>query len=372
MTSKWLCRAVSACCLALLDSPAALAQTATSEEICTACLVTSLSAHGTHATGMFNDNAETFLWVTGGPAQRLGRSTADTLGVTGGQPAISYDGSKIASTILSNDGTLATSGTWQNGVWTQIVPPLPSDAGAGDSQDSSVWNLSGDGRTVVGLYWRYGQPTGGTANGFVWTAQTNMVGLPTAGGDGRVNGVNANGTVLTGWESDAQTGAWQAAVWVRGVKSIIRSAGNFSMGQATNPKGTVVVGQDWDAKRRVSAATVWTWTGSAWSERVLGVLPGSKGPFVSSLANAVSPDGRLVVGASATQPGPFGSTGFVWTPKGHMQTANAYFAQFGYTSPSGYVISNVLAMSPDGKDFGIVEVQNSPPFAQRSAVIHLN
>ena len=358
-----------AAAVCLLLPVAAAAQTATAEQVCMNCYVTSLSADGRRATGMMADNYETYLWKAGKGAVRLGRSTADTLGVTGGQPAISADGKKIASTILSDDGLLATSGTWKGGAWTQITPPLPPDAGAGDSQDSSVWNMSADGKTVVGLYWRYGH-SGGTAHGFTWTAKTDMVGLPTAGGDSRVNGVNANGSVLTGWESDPNVGTWQAMVWVNGAKTLIGSAGNWSMGQAVNPAGTIIVGQDYDTKAALSSAAIWRWTGSEWRARTLGVLKGTDPIFGSSLANAVSQDGMIVGGGNVKQWGPGGSVGFIWTPTGKLQSANDYFAQFGYSNP-GFTITNVMTMTPDGKHFGIIEEMSGPPFLQRSAVLSL-
>jgi hypothetical protein len=365
---KWAQAPALGAALAACFSQTALAHTAVVETVCDNCYITSLSADGTAATGQMMDNFETFVWRQGGKAKRLGRSTFDVLGVMGGQPAISADGRVIASTMLSNDKTLATSGLWRGGEWTQIVPPLPADAGSGDSQDSSVWSLSGDGKTVVGLYWRFGH-SGGTAHGSVWKAATGMIGLPTEGGSSRVNGVNRDGTVLTGWE-EGSWGNWRAAIWVDGQKTIVGTPEQWSIGQAVNAAGNIVVGQDYDPVSGNVSATRWTWDGATWQAKTLGLLRGtSQGG--DSYANGVSDNGKIVVGIARKEWGP-GGLGFVWTEKhGRPRAAADFFARFGYTN-ANYDIINVMAITPNGKSFAVAEQRKSPPWNTRSLILTLS
>jgi hypothetical protein len=101
------------------------------------------------------------------------------------------------------------------------------------------------------------------------------------------------------------------------------------------------------------------------------LLPGSDPFFGQSLANAVSTNGKIVAGLNTLFFGPGGSLGFVWTPRDKLQTANDYFAKFGYHSEPGFVVTNVFAMTPDGKHFAVTEGTDSPPFKQHSLVISI-
>jgi uncharacterized membrane protein len=355
--------AVAASCL---SPAAATAQTATASLVCESCWISGISADGKHATGQYMDNYETFSWKQGGKAKRLGRSTLDVLGVSGGWPSISADGKTIASSILSNDGTLMTSGIWTKGTWTQITPPLPEDAGAGDSQDSSVWAISGDGKVVSGLYWRYGH-SGGSAHPFYWTAGTNMVGLSTEGGSGRINGSSKDGKVLAGWQ-ESPWGGWVASVWVDGVGSMIGNPDGFGQAQAVSPNGKFIVGQDANADW-VNEAAIWGWNGSSWGRTGLGVFKGTTDGEAS--ATGVSANGKVVVGWGKKQWGPGGNIGFVWTQKlGKLKPAKDFFAKYGYND-ADYDIGWVMSVSPDGKSFAVVEQMNKSPWTMRSQVITL-
>ena len=51
----------------------------------------------------------------------------------------------------------ATQGLWTLGSgWQELMPPLPPDGGTMTAAIGSAWEISGDGTTVVGLYWRAG------------------------------------------------------------------------------------------------------------------------------------------------------------------------------------------------------------------------
>jgi hypothetical protein len=346
---------------------AAAAQTATATLVCESCWISGISADGKHATGQYMDNYETFSWKHGGKARRLGRSTVDVLGVSGGWPSISADGRTIGSSILSDDGTLMTSGIHVNGAWSQIGP-LPDDAGSGDSQDSAVWAISGDGATVSGLYWRYGH-TGGSAHPYYWRAGEGMVGLQTISGSGRINGSSKDGKVLTGWQ-ESPFGGWVASVWVDGVGSMIGNPEGWGMGQSVSPNGKFIAGQDSNPDTFQSEAALWSWNGTSWDRTGLGVLKGTVDG--EAFSNGVSANGKVVVGWGKKYWGPGGNIGFVWTKNsGKLQTAKAFFAKYGYSN-ADFDIGWVMGVSPDAKSFAVVEMMNKAPWTMRSQIITLS
>src|SRR6185369_2670537 len=103
-------------------------------------------------------NYATFLWTKEKGARPLSRGTANHLqGQTAGIPRISHDGRTIAATIMDDTNTYGTQGRWTRGGGWQQLGPMPADGGIMDSFDSGVFGMSGDGKTVTGLYWRPGQ-----------------------------------------------------------------------------------------------------------------------------------------------------------------------------------------------------------------------
>jgi uncharacterized membrane protein len=310
-------------------------------------MVVEVSADATAAVGMDDYTQGVYRWTLAGGKQYLGRNPYK-LGYGGGVPSISSDGNTIAATVLDTTGTYATEGRWTlaHG-WQQLTPPLPPDGGNMDGSDSGVFGMSRDGRVVTGLYWRPGY-SGGSAHGSVWTAATNMVGLPTDGGSSRVDDADRHGHVLVGWEESASTGSRMATVWVDGVKTFL-DGNDGNPGEATkvNPDGTVIVGQSWDNDTMKTVAAMWRWDGATWNRTLLGVLPGGSSA-AAAYALGLSDDGSVVVGMDRNKSFQFASRGFVWTAATGMVDAERWMASEG-TPLHRFSVSQVTSISADGQ-----------------------
>jgi hypothetical protein len=139
---------------------------------------------GNLATGGFG----AYRWTQATGVVPLGRQS---WGGGAGQTVMSADGTKIAATIGSLDSTYNTQGLWTLGSgWQELMPPMPPDGGQIDMSLGSIWGISGDGTTPVGLYWRSGQ--GNRAHASKWTQATGVVDL-----GGTVTGQAAARTVST-------------------------------------------------------------------------------------------------------------------------------------------------------------------------------
>ncbi len=357
----------AAICMAL--PVAAHAQAIQLEEV-GAGFATGLSADGTAVVGTTNDNGQVFRWTAATGMVGLGRNTVPRIHTRSGEPAISYDGNVIAATILDRTRAYGTQGRWTTKLgWRQLAPPLPDDGGILDSEDSSVFGMSGDGKVVTGLYWRPFQP-GGSAHGSVWRASTNMVGLPTAGGSSRVDAANRDGTVLVGWEEDPNTGSRQAAVWVNGAKTILEPGLYGSEAAGVNADGSIVVGQGYDPVLDRSTAILWRWSGSAWVRQSLGVLKGT-GLTGYSFATSVSDDGSIVTGFNRPKFFIFETTGFIWTPDSGMVSADDFLHARGKDLKGKFTIRFVPSVNGAGTVMAAVGQNPNPPFGQRSLLIKL-
>jgi uncharacterized membrane protein len=222
--------------IAVLASPASAAVTF---EIIGEGYATDVSDDGTVVVGNLQASYEPFRWTAATGVVPLGRSSVEVLRVGGGIPAVSADGTRVSSTILGADSTYATQGLWILGQgWLETMPPTPPDGGLMDLQYGSAWGLSGDGTTLVGLYWRPGQP-GGSAHASAWTAATGVVDLGSSGGDSRANRANHDGAVVTGWSANPVSGDWRPAVWVAGELTILpcwRTCGPHPTRRAAPPR----------------------------------------------------------------------------------------------------------------------------------------
>jgi hypothetical protein len=132
----------------------------------------SVSSNGSVVVG--NDGSYTsFRWTQATGLVSLGRPQT---GGGGGVPGVSADGTRVGYGIGSLDGTYRTQGRWTLGSgWQELMPPAPPDGGTVDGSFGSAYDISGDGNTVVGLYWRPGQ--GNRAHASKWTQATGVVDL---------------------------------------------------------------------------------------------------------------------------------------------------------------------------------------------------
>jgi hypothetical protein len=328
-----------------------------------------ISADGTVVVGNTPGDYETFRWTAATGMVPLGRATVPVLGVGAGIPDVSADGTRVSATILGADSTYATQGLWTLGEgWQETMPPPPPDGGLLDASYGSSWGLSGDGGTVVGLYWRPGQP-GGSAHASAWTSATGVVDLGGTGQDSRANDCDADGDVVVGWAS-APTGAWQPTVWVDGVLTTLEPTEGFCEAEIVTPEGTTVFGTTYEVATDKFFGAAWDWDGSTWNKRTLGALPGtapSQG-YVAPLG--CTPDGGLVVGYNRFFWG--SSTGFVWTEADGMVDVVGFAASLGIPFPANFDPQSLTAVSDDGSVLLGYGQDLFPPFQSRTFLIRLD
>ena len=185
--------AVLATSLALLAGPAGAA--VTFDYIFDGGYPLSVSSDGSVIAGnLSNGGFGPFRWTQAtGPAY-LGQVTH--VG-GGGTPGISADGTRIATSIaMLADSMQTTQGLWTLGSgWQELMPPSPPDGAPTDGTHGNIWDLSGDGTTAVGLYWRQGF---GRAHASKWTQAAGVVDLGGTVTDqaSRANGVNFDGSEI--------------------------------------------------------------------------------------------------------------------------------------------------------------------------------
>jgi hypothetical protein len=338
--------------LALLAAAplAANAETFEGRDICR-CYVSGLSDDGMAATGQLNGSYQTFHWTWQAGMKPLGRGTMLKLQRPGDAPAISGDGTVVASTILDSTKTYGTQGRWTAATgWQQLMPPRPADGAIVDSFDGNVFGMSRDGKVVTGLYWR-NTGAGGLAHGSRWIEGGQVEDMGSSGGSSRIDGANSDGSVLVGWDEHPQQGIRRAAVWVNGVRTVLEDSDWPSEAAAVNAAGTIIVGEYANSSDYLTHAAMWTWNGSAWVRKDLGVLEGTKDGGMA-VAVGLSEDGKTVVGTARRFFSP-SNKGFVWTEETGMVEATKYFKDRGYTFGKKFIIQSIPAISKDGQVMAI-------------------
>ena len=201
---------------------------------------------------------------------------------------ISADGSVIVGS-LRNEAGKTEAFRWENGMF----EPLGSLGDGGGS--SEAFGVSADGTTIAGkARW-----PDGVAQAFRWTAEEGMVGLgdvPSGSGRSVAFGISDDGSTVVGvqYPEGARSEAfrWSAEegmVGLGGLASDQVSSSAFDVSR----DGSVVVGVS--RSDRGSEAFRWTLEDGMVGLGGLAVLP--NGWFIST-AEAVSGDGRIVVGNS--------------------------------------------------------------------------
>ncbi len=331
--------------LGLTAGPATAASTLTFVD---GIYLTGLSADGTVATGNSMDGFYTACrWTAAGGVVNLGRSSGELLGRGGGIPGISADGERISSTIASDDTTVATQGRWTRGSgWEQTMPPLLPNGAIIDESIGTAYNISGDGETIVGLYWA----EGARAYASSWTQAGGMVNLGSQAvtHDSRANGVNYDGTVVVGWSANPDSSLWMPTVWENGDLTVLTYTAGWCQAKAVNPDGNKIVGTTYDPATNILSAGMWMKADSLWTEFDLGFLPGTfqrgSGEVV---ACDLSADGAIVVGTNRFDG--WNSAGFVWTAEKGIMLAKDYLGDFGITLSDSFLIREMTAVSEDGK-----------------------
>ena len=335
-------------------------------------LVSDLSQDGSVAAGnQVNDGSyETFRWDAETSAVRLGRGSVATIGVGGGSPDVSYDGSFISASILSSDNNL-TLGIWSavDG-WHEAMPPIPSGGGSVDQAYGSAWGLSGDGITLTGYYY-FGTPF--RAVPCTWSIGGGIVQLQhTMGQNSRVNAANYDGTVVAGW--DDRGGPWYPVVWRDGVRSDLTGPDSMGRAEAINADGSIIVGTAYDPAIITRVPTIWRWNGASYDIQRLNYLPGTVIGSGQAYFTSVSDDGQIAVGSNIYTMNPGGNrAGIIWTPETGVMKDSDYLASLGLLDqlPPTFVLRELSAVSPDGSTIAGIGLY-SDRFEYQSFLIHLN
>lgn len=335
--------------LALAGGVCAAGPQATIEYLPVGYAGTDISADGTVVAGNITGDGsyETFRWTAATGPLRLGRGSVAAIGIGGGSPDISDDGTRISASILSTDGFL-TQGIWSlaTGQWTETMPPLPPGAQSQDQSYGSAWGLSGDGTTVTGYYINML----GKAQPSKWSQATGMVALPEISGrSSRVDAASYDGAVVVGWE-EGPTGARQPTAWRGGVKITLDVTDIGGQAWGVTADGSVVVGSTKDPSIATRAAAIWRWNGSSYDMQLVGVLPGTAFTLGQGILEAVSDDGAIAVGSNIVTNNPGGPRdGTVWTQATGLMRDTDFLASLGLSLPPELDSLEFDAVTPDGR-----------------------
>ena len=316
--------------------------------------------------------AQSLTFVGSGGAALDWSSDLDDV-LIGGSPSYVYTASSATTTPLDPGGSGAvalsdafsvlgttpdpsgstTSGIWAPGSWTS----LGGVAGSGCPDLSKPGDLDDAGAVAVGLGWN-----GCSAFAYRWSSGTGMTALPQLGPNGaRANVVSGDGAVIGGWDEDAN-GARRASVWYPGGEVLVNVT-------ASNPSG---FGEVW------GLSTDGTWAVGSGAPRAgaflysplagnrdLG-LPGPLGPLDACRANAVSDDGKVVVGFQGS---PLGThpRAWIWTASDGISWLEDYLARVGLLLPGVVVLTDAARISADGTT--ILCTLDTGPSSPQSAVL---
>jgi probable HAF family extracellular repeat protein len=336
---------VLAMALAAAAGPAAAG---TSFEFHDGYFILGMTQDGTVMAGpSMNGSYEAIRWTAETGAVALGMSSGALIGQGGGYTRMSDDGNRICSSTVNADTTLATPGLWTKGVgWQALIPPTPIGGAPGgiDGHLGSPYDVSGDGTTVVGLFWK----STGRGRAFKWTEATGAVDLGGQGADtsARANVTNQDGSVIGGWSADPVTYMWEPTIWEDGVLTVLNDTEVGCDVQCMTPDGNVLGGKLYNPANKIREPTIWFRDGSGWTAQRLGVLPDSAPYDTQALCNGFNAAGTILVGEYLYDISY--RTGFVWTLNEGLMTADEFFAGRGVTIPAGFIIGGLEYITPDG------------------------
>ena len=257
----------------------------------------------------------------------------------GGPMGISGDGTTVVGCHVDVNGN-QNAAKWLGGTsWLD----LGSEAGAVpcDTLLSQPYGINQNGSLAVGLLWR---AMVCHANGGTWDLVNGgpATVLPTLfdGPSTRANAVNADGSVIVGWQ-DQPTGLRTAVKWVISVPELILTSDGAFNGEAlaVSADGGTIVGFGYNFGQEA-----WIWRANT------GVTPigmsthgGKKGEF---FATDVSDDGKVVVGF--IRKGLFKEKAFIWRYGKGAAYLDEFITNRGAVIPAGWNLNTASIVSPDG------------------------
>jgi uncharacterized membrane protein len=250
-------------------------------------------------------------------------------GCFSGLPAISGDGTTVLGCHVDGNGN-ENAAKWLGGTSWQ---DLGSEDGAVPCGTllSGAWGVNQNGSLGVGLLWRAQVCH---ANAGYWDlingGPATVLPMLFEGPATRANAVNADGSVIVGWQ-DQLTGERTAAKWVNGVEELILTPAGRWNGEAhaVSADGNTIVGG-----RFAFGKDAWIW------QPQTGVLPISGGG--SLIALDVSDDGKVVVGFSNND------RAFIWRKGKEARNLITFLRRRGAVVPDGWQLIAASLISADG------------------------
>jgi len=330
---------------------------------------TAVSNDGSVVAGNTVGAYEPFRWTLATGLVNLGHGSVPVLSRGGGTPGISADGTRVASTIISDDSTVVTAGLWTLGQgWQQLAPPLPPGGGEVDESIADVDGMSGDGNTVVGLFWR----PGGRAHAYRWTQAEGMVDLGSSGRASKAHDASFNGSVIAGWDESPTYGYRRAAAWRNGVLTVLGPDTTTGEGLTVTNDGLWVAGRETNPVTGFVDCARWHWNGSAWGPtQYLGHVDGnSGGANGKTIARGITSDGKFIVGYNTFDGDPFYTTGFLWTDSTGCVDVEFWLQEQGVDLDPSFDIQDLTACTPDGAYLYGYGQDIFSPYTRRAFVIH--
>lgn len=256
-------------------------------------------------------------------------------GCFSGLPAISGDGRTVLACHTDAQG-LWNAARWLGSTNWQDLGTVP-DGVPCDLFLSGAYGVNRNGSLGVGLLYL---PTLCKANAGTWDlingGATLLPGLFGETTYSRANAVNADGSVIVGWQ-DQLTGERTAAKWVNGVEELILTSDGEFNGEAlaVSANGRAIVGTNYG----YGSQQAWIWRDGE------GVIPiGKNGGDWTALD--VSDDGQIVVGFVLRG---FSEDAFIWGKGRKVTPLYSYITNHGATVPAGWTLSVASLISADGK-----------------------
>lgn len=300
-------------------------------------------AVGNYTVGGISDGGIVSMHTSAGQIYKWDELTGLVLigSVSNGYPAagrtlITADGTKIGSSTTNTATGFNEISTYDTAStsWTNHGGLVPS---GWDGHVSSTWGMTPDGNTIVGLGWL----TAGSAHAVKWTAASGVTDLGSIvpNRSSRANAINADGSVIVGWQ-DQDNGTRSGAQWINGVESFITDANGNYVGEAgdVSEDGTTIIGS------AMPNPYVWNSTTG-----LTYITHPNSSAFFRGGATGISADGKKVVGFfRAFAAPPMSGEGFIWTSAGGRINLNDYAVGLGINT-QGVNMALPLAISQDGK-----------------------
>ena len=296
--------------------------------------------NGEYATSVSNDGNvvvlfgldNNYYWTKYKGVQQLGEIVPGSY--NGGVSTVTADGKIISTNVVDPKTGINQIATYnlEKDEWNYL-------GGLGkivDSETSSVWGMTGNGSSIVGI----ASTSDGYGHAVKWTKETGLVdlGSTTPKSASRANAISEDGTMIAGWQDD-KNGARYGAYWKNGVQHLIKDNSGNPVYEISSVSG--------DGKWLLGSQFEYA---MKWSEEtgVQLIRDSNADPFYVGAATATNYDGSVIVGYYREFPGPaMMGDGFIWTKETGKISLDEYVKNLGYDN-LGITFSLPYAISKDG------------------------